>query len=111
MSPVVEEDGIGEDSTSGGTLTGGKYSMTNSKHLLNTHLARVVKNPPANAGDLRDMGSIPGSGRSLEEGMATHFSILAWRIPWMEAPGGYSPKGHKESDMTEVTEDKHAWSD
>ena len=50
MSPVVEEDGIGEDSTSGGTLTGGKYSMTNSKHLLNTHLARVVKNPPANAG-------------------------------------------------------------
>ena len=64
MSPVVEEDGIGEDSTSGGTLTGGKYSMTNSKHLLNTHLARVVKNPPANAGDLRDMGSIPGSGRS-----------------------------------------------
>ena len=64
MSPVVEEDGIGEDSASGGTLTGGKYSMTNSKHLLNTHLARVVKNPPANAGDLRDMGSIPGSGRS-----------------------------------------------
>ena len=34
----------------------------------------VVKNPPANAGD---MGLIPGSGRSLEEAMATHFSILA----------------------------------
>ena len=34
--------------------------------------------------------------------MATHSSILAWRIPWMEEPGvGYSPQGHKEADMTE----------
>ena len=39
----------------------------------------MVKNPPANAGDKRDSGSIPGSGRS-EVGMATHSSILAWRI-------------------------------
>ena len=38
-----------------------------------------------NAGDL---GSIPGSGRSLEKEMATHSSILAWRIPWKEEPGG-----------------------
>ena len=38
---------------------------------------------------------------SLEEGMATHSSILAWRIPWTEEPGGYSPWGHKESDVTE----------
>ena len=45
------------------------------------------KNPPANAGDIRDTGLIPGSGRSLEEGMATHSSILAWRIPWIEEPG------------------------
>ena len=40
----------------------------------------VVKNLPTNAGDIRDTGSIPGLGRSLEEGMATHSSILAWRI-------------------------------
>ena len=34
--------------------------------------------------------------------MATHSSILAWRIPWTEEPGvGYSPRGHKESDTTE----------
>ena len=33
--------------------------------------------------------------------MATHSSILAWRIPWTEEPGGYSPWGQKESDMTE----------
>ena len=34
------------------------------------------------------MRSIPGSGDPLEEGMATHSSILAWRIPWTEEPGG-----------------------
>ena len=39
---------------------------------------------------------------TLEKGMATHFSILAWRIPWTEEPvGGYSLWGPKESDMTE----------
>ena len=34
----------------------------------------------------------------LEEGMATHSSILAWRIPWTEGLEGYSPDGHKESE-------------
>ena len=38
----------------------------------------------------------------LEKGMATHYSILAWRIPWTEEPDGYSPWGRKESDMTSV---------
>ena len=38
---------------------------------------------------------------SKEKGMATHSSILAWRTPWTEEPGGYSPRGHKESDTTE----------
>ena len=37
----------------------------------------------------------------LEEGMATHSSILAWRILWTEEPVGYSPWGRKESDVTE----------
>ena len=37
----------------------------------------------------------------LEKGMATYSSILIWRIPWTAEPGGYSPWGHKESDMTE----------
>ena len=45
----------------------------------------------------------------LEKGMATHFSILAWRMPWAEEPGDYSPNGHKESDTTEAT--KHAHTD
>ena len=43
-------------------------------------VALVVKNPPASAEDIKDMGLIPGSGRSPEENMATHSSILAWRI-------------------------------
>ena len=46
------------------------------------------KDSTCNAGDVRDAGSIPESGRSLEKGMATHFSILAWRIP---QTGGLSP--------------------
>jgi len=48
-------------------------------------VAVVVKNSPANAGDT---GSIPGSEDPLEEGMATHSSVLAWRCPWTEEPGG-----------------------
>ena len=38
----------------------------------------------------------------LEEGLATHSSILAWRIPWTEELVDYSPQGNKESDTTEV---------
>ena len=44
----------------------------------------MVKNTPANAGDA---GSIPGLGRSPGEEMATHSSVLAWRIPWTEETG------------------------
>ena len=42
-----------------------------------------------------------GQEEPMENGMATHSSIFAWRIPWTEEPVGYSPWGHKESDMTE----------
>ena len=49
----------------------------------------VVKNPP------EIQISIAGSGRSLEEGMATHSSMLAWRIPWAEEPGGLLSVGSK----------------
>ena len=85
-----------------------------------SQVALVVKNLPANAEDVRDVGLIPGSGRSSrgghgnplqysclenpmdrgawwatvhsvsnrEKAMAPHSSTLAWRIPWMEEPGG-----------------------
>ena len=48
----------------------------------------MIKDPPANAGDVRDLGSIPGWEDPLEEGMATHSSVLAWRIPLTKEPGG-----------------------
>ena len=47
-------------------------------------MALVVKNLSANAGDVRDTDSED----PLEEGMATHSSILVWRISWTEEPGG-----------------------
>ena len=56
-----------------------------SQYLENTHMASqvalVVKNPSADARDLRDSGWIPGREDPLEEGMATHSSILPWRLP------------------------------
>ena len=58
-----------------------------------SQVALVVKNPPANAGDLRDMGLILAQEDPLEEEMATHSSILAWRIPWTEEPGGLQSIG------------------
>ena len=60
-----------------------------------------AENLPTNAGNRRDLGSVSGWEDPLEEGMATHSSILAWRIPWTEEPGSYSPYGRKESDMPE----------
>ena len=64
-------------------------------------MAQWVKNMPA-------MQEIPetwvrslGWEDSLEKEVATHSSILAWRIPWTEEPVGHSPWDHKESDVTE----------
>ena len=62
-----------------------KYTM-----LLGSPGVSVVKNPPADAGD-----AVWSLGREgpLEEEMATHSSILAWRIPWTEEPGGLQSLG------------------
>ena len=54
-------------------------------------MAVVVKNLFANAGDLRDVGWIPGSGRSPEEGHGNPLQyFFTWKIPWTEEPGGHS---------------------
>ena len=67
-------------------------------------MALVVKNLSTNAGDIKDIGLIPESGGSLEEGMATLSNVLAWRIPWTEECGRlYSPCSGKESETTKVT--------
>ena len=60
-------------------------------------MAQKVKNLPA---VLETQVRSLGWGDPLEEGVATHSSILSWRIPWAEEPGGYSLWGGKESDMT-----------
>ena len=60
----------------------------------------MVKKLPASVGDARDMGSIPGSGRSLENEMATHSSILAGKILWTEEPGGL-----QSMELQRVTQD------
>ena len=56
-------------------------------------MALVVKNPPANAGDIRDAGPFPGREDPQEDIITTHSSILAWRIPWTEDPGGLQSMG------------------
>ena len=58
----------------------------------------MVKNLPANAGSpAGDAGLIPGQEDPLGKEMATHFSILAWRIPWTEEPGGLQSMGLQKS--------------
>ena len=47
----------------------------------------MVKNLPTSAGDPRDVGSIPGSGRSPGVGNGNPFHILAWKIPWTQKAG------------------------
>ena len=64
-------------------------------------MTQWVNNLPGDAGD---MVSIPGQEDPLEEGMATHSSVLAWRIPWTEEPGGLQSMGshrvgHDGSDL------------
>ena len=60
----------------------------------------VGKESTCNVGD---PGSIPGSRRSLEKGVATHSSIPAWKIPWTEGPGGLQSVG----SQTGTTEHAH----
>jgi len=60
---------------------GGASGKTKTKTKTKTNLS-------ANAGGIREAGSIPGSGRSPGGGNESHSSILAWRIPWTEEPGG-----------------------
>ena len=70
-------------------------------YLAKFTMLYCAKKLPANAGDKRDVGLVPGMGRSPQGGHTTHSSILAWRILWFEEPGGYNPWGHKELDMTQ----------
>ena len=69
-----------------------------------------VKNPPVSAGDLQEAW-VQSLGREnpLEKELATHSSILAWKIPWTEEPGGAVHGVAKESDMTEHDTRAKSW--
>ena len=66
------------------------YSIHKYKNIfikLKIQLALVVKNPPANTEHIEIWVLFLGQEDPLEEEMATHSRILAWRIPWIEEPG------------------------
>ena len=54
----------------------------------------MAKNLPANAGDTRDSGSIPGSGGSPGGGRGNPLQYSYWRIPWTEEPGRLQSIGY-----------------
>ena len=72
-----------------------------------SQVALVVKNPPANAGDIRDTGLIPGSRRSLGEGLATTPVFLPKESLGQRNLVGYRLWRFKESDTTEATYHAH----
>ena len=73
--------------------------MNNSKYIINTSpsvyflVALVVKNPPASAGDSRDVGPIPGLGRSPGGGHGSPLGCSCLENPMEGAPGGLQPLG------------------
>ena len=66
------------------------WSFSPSNLLRASLGVQMVKNLPAKQ---ETPGLIPGSEDPLEKGMATHCSILAWRVPWTEEPGGLQSMG------------------
>ena len=62
-------------------------------------MALVVKNLPANEGDIRDRVQSLSREDPLEEGMAIHSNILAWKIPWTEEPGELQSMGSQRPCM------------
>ena len=69
-----------------------------------SRVALVVKNPPVNAGDIRDVGLSPKLGRSPGgwHSNSVQYSGLLGESHGQRSPAVYSPSGHKESDATEV---------
>ena len=99
------------------TAKGGRYISTHKLELFQYSLIDLafLSNPWSFSGSTAgkesacsagDLGFIPGWEDALEEGMAAHSSILAWRIPWTEEPGrlqstGQQRVGHDRSDLAQ----------
>ena len=102
---AVKGTGCARGPGSGPRVTSGRGTVPPSHHRrlgldasATSLVAQVVKACACSAGD---PGSILGLEDFLEKGMATHPSILAWKIPRMEAPGGLQSMGSQEWDSTE----------
>ena len=75
--------------------------------ISTSQVVLVVTYVPTNAGDVRDVGSIPGGEDPLEKEMATQSGILVWEIPWTQEPGrlqsmGLQRVGHKWSNLAHL---------
>ena len=97
---VVAGGRDGEGQKGGSTKEFHKSFGNNSTSGEASQVALVVKKPPANAGDVRDAGSIPGLGRSPGGGNGdplqySCLDFLSSILPWTEKPAGYSPRGLK----------------
>ena len=119
-SPPVKNTGAGTQSLPQGVFPtqGSNLGLLHCKWILyhQSHqgMGASGKEPTCSAGDPRDTGLIPGSGRSLEGDLrhgspGIHSRILAWRIPWTEEPSGLQSLGsqrvgHNLSDLAH----KHA---
>ena len=68
-----------------------------------SQMALVVKNPPISAGEVGDLGSIPGLERPPGGGQGNPSSVLAWRLHGQRSLVAYGPRGHQASDTTEAT--------
>ena len=78
------------------------FAVAGIKRNLASMVAQIVKNLPAMQGtQVQSLVQSMGQEDPVEKGMATHSSMLPWRIPWTEERDGYSPQGRKESDKTE----------
>ena len=102
LSKCCTEYAIKFGKLSSGHWTGkGQFSLKsqrkampkNAQTTTQLHSSHGGSDSKASACNVGDLGSILGSGRSLEKEMATHSSILAWRIPWMEEPGRLQSRG------------------
>ena len=94
-----------ENSTDG---TDSPWGCKESDVTFTFTLSSLVADGKASSCNAGDLGSIPGSGRSLEKETATHSSILAWRILWTEEPGGLQSTGLQKSDTTEQLHSLHS---
>ena len=80
-----------------------KNKFSNLPRNQASQVALVVKNPPANSGDIRDVGLIPGLGGSPGEGNGNPLQYSCLENPMARSLVGYGPQGRKESGTTEET--------